>query len=101
MGSAAVTHTEMASRKAQWIAGKDVSRPGSSAARHNNGIDLVASITGYLGANQRSIGRSAGRIIASGHIHFYVTESVFGKMRTQRRYRLIGFHVGDESQIHL
>src|SRR2546430_7215975 len=88
-----VAHAEMTGGEVQRIAGKDVSRPRSGAARQNDGINSLAAIIGNLGADQRSVGGSAVWIVASGHVYFDVAEAAFCEMRLQRRESFVSFHI--------
>src|SRR5438105_4673233 len=50
-----VTHTEMSGWQLQRVAGEDVSRPRSGAARQNDGIDSLAAIIRDLCSDQRRV----------------------------------------------
>src|SRR5246500_1055007 len=99
MRSAAVPHAEVACGEMQWIAGKNVSRPRSSAARQNDGVNSLATIKGNLRADERSISRCAVRIVAAGHVDFDIGEAMFSKMTFQRGESLVSFHIRHEAQI--
>src|SRR5207302_11067550 len=98
---AAVSHAEVTGGKMQGVAGEDVSRPRSRAARQNDGINSLAAIKSHLRTDERSVGGSAVRIVASSHVDFDIAESVLGKMGFQRGERLVGFHVRHEAKIEL
>ena len=101
MGSAAVSHAEVACGQMQGITGENVSRPRSRAARQDDGVNPLVAIKSHLRANERSVGGSAVRIVAAGHVYFDIAESVLRKMSFQRGESFIGFHVRHETQIEL
>src|SRR5207245_9743092 len=85
----------------QGITGENVSRPRSRAARQDDGVNPLVAIKSHLRANERSVGGSAVRIVAAGHVYFDIAESVLRKMRFERGESFIGFHVRHETQIVL
>src|SRR5438270_5898717 len=91
----------MSGGEMQWIAGEHVSRPRSCAARQNDGINSLAAIKSHLRTNERSVGGSAVRIVAAGHVYFDIAESVLRKMSFQRGESFVGFHIRHETQIEL
>src|SRR5438034_10901936 len=85
----------------QGITGENVSRPRSRAARQDDGVNPLVAIKSHLRANERSVGGSAVRIVAAGHVYFDIAESVLRKMSFQRGASFIGFHVRHETQSEL
>src|SRR2546428_3279940 len=83
------------------IAGEDASRPRSGAARQDDGITPLAAIKSHLRTNERSVGGSAVRIVAAGHVYFDIAESVLRRMSFQRGESFVGFHIRHETQIEL
>src|SRR5437870_13344448 len=83
----------------QGVAGEDVSRPRSRAARQNDGINSLAAIKRHLRTDERSVGGSAVRIVASSHVDFNIAKAMLGKMGFQRGDRLVSFHIRHEAKI--
>src|SRR5437763_17196802 len=83
----------------QGITGENVSRPRSRAARQDDGVNPLVAIKSHLRANERSVGGSAVRIVAAGHVYFDIAESVLRKMSFQRGESFIGFNVRQERHI--
>src|SRR5438128_12659105 len=83
----------------QGITGENVSRPRSRAARQDDGVNPLVAIKSHLRANERSVGGSAVRIVAAGHVYFDIAESVLRKMSFRRGESVISFPVRHETQI--
>src|SRR5581483_8523516 len=99
--SASVPETEMSGGKMQGISREDVSGPGTGATRQDDGIDPALAIHRSLGANKWRVGGCAIRIVAAGHVHLDIAESMLGQMRFECRECLAGLHVWHQPEVYL
>src|ERR1043166_3058380 len=74
MGSVSMSEAEMACRHLQRLACEYVTGPGARQPRHDHRIDSVLLINCFFRADNFRIRRSAGGIMAAGHVDFDVAE---------------------------
>src|SRR5881296_2060644 len=73
MSAAAMAKTKVAGGELQRRAGEHVARPGTCAARPEQGIDSMPPANRTLCANEYRVGWCRGWVVPAGHAHFDVS----------------------------